>query len=135
MFSRKEGDTFKTSFLNKMCEFINHLSNKVQQTAISSREASLAKLKKQHQETSSLEPEESDCSSDLELEIAITTCHINNLKDKKTEAALLELRDLLNLSRKDSTPRKPSSCEKEAFLFIFDISQPLIQEENNDNRP
>ena len=135
VFLRKKKDTFRENFLDKMSGFINHFTNQIQKAAISSREASLAKLLAQQPVTNSLETEESHTPTDLEVETQITIFHINNLNKNKTEAAFLELRDLLNLSRKESTARKPSMDEQTAFRFLFSISQPLIKKEKNNSGP
>ena len=104
-----------------MSEFINHLTNKIQEDTISSRKASLAQLKEKLPATSSLKTEESYHPSDEEVEIAIATRSIDNLEKNKTQAALLELRDLLNLSRTPFSTRKPNMDEQRAFRFLWKI--------------
>lgn len=135
LFSRKIGESFETEFHNKMSEFINHLTNKIQEDAISSRKASLAQLKEKLPATSSLETEESYHPSDEEVEIAIATGSIDNLEKNKTPAALLELRDLLNLSRTPFSTREPNMDEQRAFRFLWKIFQQPTQKETNNSGP
>lgn len=112
---------FKERFHEVFTPFIIALTDHIQETALTSRQNLLAHLQSQ---ATPIPIEESFYPSDLEVEIAITKAHISNIKTNKVKASLLELRDLLNLPQKNSSPRIPSMQEQEAFRFLYKVSLP-----------
>lgn len=107
----QDNEGFKGTFLKTFEPFLNELMRTIRTQALISRGISLKVLASK---------KEGLKKGDFEFEHFVTIAHIDALKTKSMQP-LLELRDLLNLSRIPGSSREPSMQEQRAFEFLVTI--------------